>query len=138
VLLPKPGWSPAKSEALSMLGPGHNHADRVVALLEVAQSALAATSFRPFDGPIGLDVTLRAPTGKDPWDATNYVGGIGDVLEDKSGRNMRLDHLGPLAAVALYVNGNDRQIREVHYRQVPSDRATASGCSSWSPSVSSR
>ena len=75
------GWPPAKSEALSMLGPVHSHKDRVLVLLEAARSAIASSGRRPFIGPIGLDVTLRAPAGKDPWDATNYLGGIGDVLE---------------------------------------------------------
>jgi hypothetical protein len=46
-------------------------------------------------------------------DATNYLGGIGDVLEGKAHRGA-LEHLGELAAVALYAN--DRQIQEVHYR----------------------
>jgi hypothetical protein len=70
-------------------------------------------------GPIGLDVTLYAPPGRNPWDATNYLGGIGDVLEDKRRRGI-LPHLGSLRDVFLYLN--DRQIREVHYRQVSSQR----------------
>ena len=37
---------------------------------------------------------------------------------------MRLDHLGPHATVALYVN--DRQIQEAHYRQVVSARPSYS------------
>ena len=37
------------------------------------------------------------------------------MLEIKSRRGS-LDHLGPLAAIGLYEN--DRQIREVRYRQV--------------------
>jgi hypothetical protein len=108
------GYPPAKSEALSMLGVGHPHSGRVVGLLEAARVAIADTDFRPFEGPIGLEVVLHAPAGKEPWDATNYLGGIGDVLEEK-GRRGVLAHLGELANVALYPN--DRQIREVHYRQ---------------------
>ena len=46
-------------------------------------------------------------------DATNFLGGIGDVMEAKTRRGV-LEHLGDLATVALYAN--DRQIHEVHYR----------------------
>jgi hypothetical protein len=60
-----------------------------------------------------MAVTLRGPLDA-PSDATNYLGGIGDVLESKGHRGV-LDHLGPLATVALYPN--DRQIREVRYRE---------------------
>jgi hypothetical protein len=110
------GFPPAKSEALSMLGTGHPHAPRVVALLEAAKRAIDAASFQPLSGRVALEVVLRAPDGVDPWDATNYLGGIADVLEDKSRRGaMPLAHLGDLARLALY--GNDRQIREIHYRQ---------------------
>ncbi len=62
-----------------------------------------------------MEVTLRS-LGPPPSDATNYLGGVADVLEAKGHRG-RLDHLGPLAAVALY--DNDRQIREVHFRHEP-------------------
>jgi hypothetical protein len=48
-----------------------------------------------------------------PSDATNYLGGIGDVLEDKSRRGS-LEHLGDLAGFGLYAN--DRQICQVSYR----------------------
>lgn len=71
--------------------------------------------------PIGLEAVVRAPEGQDPWDATDYLGGIGDVLEDKSRRGAAVDHLGDLLSVALY--RNDRQIREVHYRQEPAAHA---------------
>lgn len=105
------GYPPAKNEALSMLGPRHPHSARVVSLLEAARDALGATV--PFEGPIGLEVRLfRA--GADPWDATNYLGGIGDALEAKDRRG-HLEHLGELAWVALY--RNDRQIREVHFSE---------------------
>jgi hypothetical protein len=114
------GYPPAKNEALSMLGAGHPHSPRVVALLEAAEAASETLAFLPFEGPIGLDVTLHAPTGRDPWDATNYLGGIGDVLEDKRRRGPP-PHLGKLGGVSLYLN--DRQIREVHYRQMSGDEA---------------
>ena len=48
-----------------------------------------------------------------PSDATNYLGGVGDVLEAKGHRGA-LEHLSDLASLALYTN--DHQIQEVHYR----------------------
>jgi hypothetical protein len=109
------GFPPAKNEALSMLGMGHSHAPRVLKLLEAARQAIPETGWQPLQGPIGLEVTLFAAPGLDPWDATNYLGGIADVLEVKDRRGV-LEHLGPLRTVALYQN--DRQIKEVHYKQV--------------------
>lgn len=65
--------------------------------------------------PISLEVVVSAPAGQDPWDATNYLGGIADALEEKSRRGL-LEHLGDLREVWAY--RNDRQIKEVSYRQV--------------------
>jgi hypothetical protein len=106
------GYPPAKNEGLSMLGPRHSHASRVLLLLEAARDALAGAAL--FEGPIGLEVKLFRASA-DPWDATNYLGGIGDALEDKERRGA-LVHLGDLASVALY--RNDRQIREIHFSEV--------------------
>ncbi len=63
--------------------------------------------------PIGLDLTVISPA-EPPADATNFLGGVGDLLEAK-GRRKLLDHLGELEAVGLYEN--DRHIHEVHYRR---------------------
>lgn len=115
-----PGYPPVKNEALSMLGPGHPYAPRVRLLLEAAREACAAQSFTPVDdGHIALDVIFRCPPGQNPADATNYLGGIADVLEDKSHRGP-LDHLGTLATVRLY--RNDRQIKQVSYREIEADQ----------------
>lgn len=111
------GWPPAKNEALSMLGPNHSHAPRVRALLEAARAALRDGDWQFTSEPIGLELIVSAAEGRDPWDATNYLGGVGDVLQDKSRPLPRLDlsHLGELRQVALYEN--DRQIQEIRYRQ---------------------
>jgi hypothetical protein len=114
-----PGFPPAKNEALSMLGAGHSHAPRVRLLLERAQQAAAAQGFTPIDAdPVGLDVVVYAPHGKNPGDATNYLGGIGDVLENKAHRGT-LHHLSGLGNVWLY--SNDRQIKAVSYRETEAD-----------------
>ena len=96
-----------------MLGLGHPHEPRVRRLLE---ETLVATNQREFDGfgdrPLALEVVLRYP-GLPPSDATNYLGGIADVLGAKARRGP-LDHLGNLASVALY--DNYRQLRDVELR----------------------
>lgn len=112
------GYPPAKNEALSMLGVGHSHAPRVRLLLEQARAACQEQEFVPIkEGQVALDVVVRAAAHQPTWDATNYLGGIADVLENKSHRGV-LAHLGELANVWLY--RNDRQIKEVSYREVES------------------
>jgi len=108
------GYPPAKDGALSIFGVGHSHAPRVRLLLEAARRACQEQAFVPVDTTVvALDVVVRGH-GQPPGDATNYVGGIGDVLEDKVSRTS-LDHLGDLATVRLF--RNDRQIRQVSYRE---------------------
>ncbi len=111
------GFPPSKNEAVSLLGERHPHRERVISLLEAARQAMAAARFEPFasEDAIGFEVIVRAATGSVPWDATNYLGGIADVLEEKSRRGPGITHLGPLREVHVYAN--DRQIREITYRQ---------------------
>jgi hypothetical protein len=121
LLIRVPGLPPAKNEALSMLGAGHSHAPRVLELLQAADEALRRSGFVRVDGgPVALEVVVHAPPGRDPWDATNYLGGIADVLEEKSRRGT-LDHLGELRQVWVY--RNDRQIKEVSYQQLEASDA---------------
>lgn len=81
------GYPPAKSEAKSMLSAGHQHAARVRLLLEAAEQALREHAFAPVEAEqIALDLVVHAAPGQPPWDATNYLGGVADVLEDKSRR----------------------------------------------------
>ena len=108
------GWPPAKNEAKSLLAPGHTHADRVVSLLEAARRTVGDTGTVPIFGarPLGLELTIESPD-EPPADATNFLGGVGDVLEVKDRRGP-LEHLGSLAEMGLY--DNDRHIHEVRYR----------------------
>ena len=113
------GYPPAKDGALSIFGAGHDHAPRVRLLLEAVQQASQEQAFVPVDaGAVALDVVVRGP-GQPPGDATNYLGGIGDVLEDKASRSA-LEHLGDLATVWLF--RDDRQIRQVSYREEVASR----------------
>lgn len=124
------GYPPVKNEASSMFGARHKQAPYVRTLLEAVQIKLAGVDFHPFTGPIGLEVVLRVSVDQDPWDATNYLGGIADVLQDKGYvlkyPNMTIDLPADLMKVAVYLN--DRQIEEVHYRQESSSSSAYSVC----------
>ncbi|MFD0743017.1 hypothetical protein ACFQ1L_15430 [Phytohabitans flavus] len=114
------GLPPLKNEALSIFAAGHRQAGRVRTLLEAACAAAQRTGWTALADPVALDVVLRRPPGSHSGDATNFLGGIGDVLQDKR-RSARgsLAHLGVLVDVALYVD--DRQIRQLSYREEHAD-----------------
>jgi hypothetical protein len=77
------GLPPAKNEAKLMLAAGHLYADRVVNLLRAAHEAVGDAKQPLFPAkPLGLELTLYGPTPP-PSDATNYLVGVGDVLEAK-------------------------------------------------------
>lgn len=105
-----------------MIGTKHRHGTRVLALLEAARQALGEQpDFMPVrDGYVALDVEVYAPPSGAPGDATNYLGGIADVLEEKESHRVGIDHLGALGRVWLY--WRDSQIKEVSYREVAADR----------------
>ena len=82
---------------------------------------MARTGFGGFGkAAIKLEVEVRTGPGEPPWDATNLLGGVADVLDSKSHKKIAqpgsLDHLGDLADVALF--DDDRQIKEILYREV--------------------
>lgn len=96
-----------------MLAAGHSQRDRVKALLEAARAAVRGEKLPIFtEGQLVMDVTVLSPR-QPAGDATNYLGGLGDVLQVK-GRYGSVEHLGELAQVSVYVN--DKQIQEVHYK----------------------
>jgi hypothetical protein len=70
--------------------------------LDVSRQALdERPEFLPVkDGPVALKVVAYAPPTGVPGDATNYLGGIADVLEQKTHR-IAVDHLGMLVQVWL-------------------------------------
>jgi hypothetical protein len=112
-MLVVPGYPPTKNEEKSLLSDGHAQFSRVRLLLERAQEALDAGAAPLGHARIGLELVITGPVDA-PSDATNYLGGIGDVPQDKT-RRVALEHLGPLATVALFTD--DRQVREVIYRE---------------------
>jgi hypothetical protein len=105
------GYPPTKNEAKSLLSDGHGQSVSVRALLEAAEQALAAGASPILHGRVALELVLFGPADA-PSDATNMLGGIGDVLQDKS-RRSALEHLGPLANVHLFTD--DKQIRRISY-----------------------
>lgn len=116
------GDPPIKDGANSVFGPKHRQGPRMLALLEAARQALAEQpEFMPVrNGSVALEVEVYAPPSGAPDDATNYLGGIADVLEEKESHRVAIDHLGALASVWLY--WRDTQIKQVSYREVASDR----------------
>jgi len=103
---------PAKGEAKSMLAAGHVHGQRVRSLLEAARAAMAGREL--LVKPLRLSVVVRAPEGIHLNDATNLLGGIGDVLQARR-TGADVTHLGDLANVACFLD--DGQISEIYYRR---------------------
>lgn len=113
------GRPPAKNGTPSIFAARSSHTPRMLALLRAAREEAQRRRFQGFgSAAIGLD--LRVACGRDHHrsDATNYLGGVGDVLDDKASRR-NLDHLGDLARFGLYAD--DGQIEEVHFRWEPSE-----------------
>lgn len=108
---------PTKAEALSIFNERHPHNARAKPLLSAAADALAEANWNA-DTTADLKRELRVSGARPASDATNILGGIGDVLEDKNHRS-GTELLGDLAAVHLF--RNDRQIREIGYRWEPSE-----------------
>jgi hypothetical protein len=125
ITLEVPGLPPLKNEAISLFSKVHGQHDAVRLLLQQTRAALPPDGRTPFGEAqrLGLEVVIESPEESLPGDATNYLGGIADVLEDNAAREKQrpgaLGHLGDLRAVALYPN--DRQIREVRYRHLPGE-----------------
>ena len=120
------GLPPSKRGDVSALGATSNQRPKVVALLKVARKEMKRSGSEGFgDLKLRLDVDVYAGRNDEPWDATNYLGGIADVLEGKAKRLKAqpgsLDHLEDLKDLGLY--DDDRQIKEIHYREFASERA---------------
>lgn len=113
------GLPPSKNGTVSPLSSRHPHSLRAQALLAAAREAAAGHDVPWTDRAVGLEVTLLTPASLNPWDATNYLGGIADVLQRKKSA-ARMDHLGDLRDTALY--RDDRQIRIVRYDHEPSTK----------------
>ena len=110
------GWPPAKNEARSIFSEKHSHHPRVFSLLREALRALNGSEWNPREKrDLGLElVVVDAPTHLYPSDATNWLGGVADVLQ-YSRANVDPSIFGDLAGVSLYFD--DGQIEEIRYRK---------------------
>lgn len=92
-----------------MLAAGHGDAPRVMILLRAAREAVG-DAIQPLYPVESLGLELGLESQHERADATNFLGGVADVLEAK-GRRGALPHLADLESVALY--DNDRQLQVV-------------------------
>jgi hypothetical protein len=114
------GYPPAKSDGLFILDASHPHAPRVDLLLETASKAQIEQVFKPIEEEwVKLDVMLFDATGQDPYDATSYLSGIVEALEEKSVLG-GIEHLGELSTVWLYQNS--LQVRKITYRRAEASK----------------
>lgn len=104
---------PAKGEAKSMLADGHSQRERVLQLLEAARIVMADREV--FTGDLRIEVTVDAPRSHRLPDATNLLGGIGDVLQARP-TGADVQHLGLLANVACF--RDDAQIQQINYERL--------------------
>lgn len=110
------GWPPNKNEAKSLFAAGHSKSNRVRALLEAARNATRRDRWSLVTGLVALELTIYCP-GRPAGDATNFLGGVADVLQGTTPLNVDVTHLGDLAEIGLYVD--DKQISRISYQEVP-------------------
>jgi|ERR1700728_1893123 hypothetical protein len=116
------GLPPIKNEAKSLLSAAHKQVRQVRSLLEAARAAANSAGWKRVPGLVSLELIVRG-NGRPPGDATNYLGGVADVLQAKKDHVMiDLGYLGELRDVALYVN--DRQINRVGYSEEAAERTS--------------
>ena len=68
-----------------------------------------------------MELTIRCP-GRPDGDATNFLGGVADVLQTKVPPNVDVTHLGDLATIGLYLD--DKQISRITYQELPAAEAS--------------
>ena len=111
------GLPPKKSEAKSLFAADHPKADRVTALLKAARDSMRRDDWEIATGRVALELTIYCPDRPD-GDATNFLGGVADVLQGKAPVNMDVTHLQGLAVIGLYTD--DKQISQITYQELPS------------------
>jgi hypothetical protein len=109
------GLPPKKSEAKSLFAPDHPKADRVTALLTAARDAIQRDGWNTATGQVALELTIYCRSRPD-GDATNFLGGVADVLQAQAPHNVDVTHLQDLAVIGLYTD--DKQISQILYREV--------------------
>ena len=74
------GWPPTKNEAKSLFAADHKKAEQVTALLRAARDAVQRDDWSLVAGQVALELTIYCPR-RPHGDATNYLGGVADVLQ---------------------------------------------------------
>ena len=96
------GWPPKKNTAKSLFAGGHPDSLCVLNLLRKVKEALGDSEWNPIERrQIGLELVMAETPDGLPGDATNYLGGIADVLQANR-TNADISHLGDLAQASLY------------------------------------
>jgi hypothetical protein len=109
-------WPPKKNEAKSLFAAGHSKAKEVTALLTAARDAVQRDDWSVVTCRVSLELTIYCP-GRPYGDATNFLGGVADVLQGTTPSNVDISHLRDLAMVGLYTD--DKQISQISYREMP-------------------
>jgi hypothetical protein len=109
------GWPPKKSEAKSLFAADHKKAEQVTALLRAARDAVQRDDWSLVTGQVALELTIYCPR-RPEGDATNFLGGVADVLQGTPPPNVDVTHLQDLATVGLYMD--DKQISQISYREL--------------------
>jgi Holliday junction resolvase RusA-like endonuclease len=110
------GLPPKKSEAKSLFAVDHTKDDRVTALLKAVHDAMQCDDWNTVTGWVALELTIYCPDRPD-GDATNFLGGVADVLQGKAPLNVDVTHLQDLAVIGLYAD--DKQINQILYQELP-------------------
>jgi hypothetical protein len=114
------GLPPIKNEAKPLLSAAHKQARQVRSLLEAARAAANSAGWKCVPGLVSLELIVRG-NGRPPGDATNYLGGVADVLQATKDHVMiDFGYLGELRDVALYVN--EGQTNRVGYSEEAAER----------------
>jgi hypothetical protein len=88
------GWPPKKAEAKSLLAADHPHESLVRNLLTAARQAMELSGWETCRSEVALELVIHCP-GRPAGDATNFLGGVADVLQDKTRtRNISPDQPG--------------------------------------------
>jgi hypothetical protein len=104
---------PIKNEALSLFNEKHGCREQVIALLTAAAAAMAGR--QPLTAPVRLGVEIYCPD-RGHGDATNYLGGICDVLQ-ASAFKQSIVYLQEAGLADVSVFEDDRQVKAIEYKE---------------------
>ena len=111
------GWPPKKGEAKSMFSASHPDNYCVRLLLQEMERALNRAQWDGWEKRnLGLEIAIvETQLESAPGDATNYLGGVADVLQaNRMGiTNTDTSYINDLIHLSIYFD--DKQIKEARY-----------------------